>query len=244
MPGSPAVNAPNQPAPIRPRHPAAFLFFTLAAGVGLAFSRGPIVLAVTTVALACLALRAERRGPRNELPLGLLALILFLAHATLGRFQPEATRAAAVLALRLLALVYLTRWAVRTFLPAAAHWLLGLPVPRRPRFLLDGIESARLAATLLPLAARESEAQTLALRARGIRGGKGVVGRARFLAAWLLPFLATMLRIGDALGDALHARGYVPGARRAGRPRPAWAWADAALVLSGAVVAGVLIRGI
>lgn len=244
MPGSPAVNAPNQPASIRPRHPAAFLLFALAAGVGLAFARDPIVLGVATLALAWLALRAEGRRPRHEIPFWTLALILFFAHALLGRFEPTALRAAAALALRLLALVYLTRWAVRTFLPGAAHWLLGLPIPRRPRFLLLGVESARLAATLLPLAAREAEAQTLALRARGIRGGRGLGGRARFLAAWLLPFLATMLRLGDSLGDALHARGYVAGARRAGGPRPPWAAPDAALVLGGLVVAGVLIRGV
>ena len=244
MPGSPERNNPTtHPASARPRHPAALLAFALAAGVGISFARAPILLALTAVAFATLALRAEGKRPRAELPFLGLAAILFLAHAILARFEPHATLAAALLALRLLALVYLTRWAVKTFLPGAAQWLLEQPIPTRPRPLGLAIESARLSAALLPLAAREAEAQTLALRARGIRAGAGITGRARFTAAWLLPFLGTMLRVGDSLADALHARGYTPGKRRAGLARAPWAWADAGVILLGIAIAGVLFRG-
>lgn len=244
MPGSPEQNYPTTHLGFaRPRHPAALLAFALGAGAGISFARAPILLALTAVAFAALALKAEGKRPRTELPFLGLAAILFLAHAILARFEPLATLAAALLALRLLALVYLTRWAVKTFLPGAAQWLLEQPIPTRPRPLGLAIESARLSAALLPLAAREAEAQTLALRARGIRAGGGFTGRARFTAAWLLPFLGTMLRVGDSLADALHARGYTPGKRRAGLARAPWGLADAGVVLLGAAIAGALYRG-
>ncbi|HEU4724895.1 MAG TPA: energy-coupling factor transporter transmembrane component T [Candidatus Eisenbacteria bacterium] len=244
MPGSPERNeSTSHPISARPRHPAALLAFALAAGAGISFARAPILLAVTAVVFAAMALRSEGKRPRAELPFLGLALVLFLAHAILARFAPAATVAAALLALRLLALVYLTRWAVKTFLPGAAQWLLEQPIPTRPRPLALAVESARLSTALLPIAAKEAEAQTLALRARGIRAGRGFTGRARFTAAWLLPFLGTMLRVGDALADALHARGYRPGARRVGLARAPWAWADAGVILLGVVIAGALVRG-
>ena len=244
MPGSPERNDPtSHPASARPRHPAALLAFALAAGAGISFARAPILLALTAIAFAALALRAEGKRPRAELPFLGLAVILFLAHAILARFQPQATIAATLLALRLLALVYLTRWAVKTFLPGAAQWLLEQPIPTRPRPLALAVESARLSTALLPLAAKEAEAQTLALKARGIRTGRGLLGRARFTAAWILPFLGTMLRVGDALADALHARGYTPGKRRAGLARAPWALADAGVIVLGFAIAGALYRG-
>ncbi len=244
MPGSPERNDPTtHPAFARPRHPAALLAFTLVAGVGISFARAPILLTLTAIAFATLALKAEGKRPRAELPFLGLAAILFLAHAIFSRFEPHATLAAALLSLRLLALVYLTRWAVKTFLPGAVPWLLEQPIPTRPRPLALAVESARLSAALLPMAAREAEAQTLALRARGIRAGGGWGGRARFTAAWLLPFLGTMLRVGDALADALLARGYTPGKRRTALARAPWTLADAGVVLFGAALAGALYRG-
>ena len=245
VPGSPTPNhSPPTEAFTRPRHPAAFLAFAFLLGGGIALARGPIALAATALAVAYLALKVEGKRPRNEAPFLGLALILFLAHAILARFEAGATRGAILLALRLLALVYLTRWSARSFLPGAAQWLLTLPIPSRPRPLVLAFESARMSTAMLPLAAREAEFQTLALRARGIRPGRGFGGRARFTAAWLLPFLGTMLRLGDALADALHARGYVPATRRTALPRERWAAADTILVLIGAVAAGVLIRGV
>ena len=244
MPGSPERNDPTiDIAPARPRHPAALLAFALAAGAGISFARAPILLALTALLFAALTLQAEGKRPRGELPFLALAVILFLAHALLARFQAGATVAAALLALRLLALVYLTRWAVKTFLPSAAQWLLEQPIPTRPRPLALAVESARLSTALLPLAAKEAEAQTLALRARGIRTGRGLAGRARFTAAWLLPFLGTMLRLGDGLADALLARGYTPGRRRVGLARAPWTFADAGVILLGVALAGVLYRG-
>lgn len=245
MPGSPSLNHPDTTRAIpRPRHPAAYLTFALAAGVGISFARGPIALAAAVALFATLALRAEGKRLRHEAPLLGLAVVIFLAHALLARFAPAGTRSALLLALRLLALVYLTRWSVRSFLPASAQWLLALPIPSRPRAVALAFESARFSTALLPLAAREAEAQTSALRARGITPGRGFGGRSRFTAAWLLPFLGTMLRLGDALADALQARGYVAGARRAGLPRDPWIAADVGLVLIGALLAGVLIRGV
>jgi len=245
VPGSSTLNdQPTNFAFSRPRHPAAFLLFVLIVGGGMAFARGPIVLAGTAFVFAHLALRAEGRRPRAELPFLGIAVVVFLAHALLGRFEAEATRSAILLALRLLALVYLTRWSVRTFLPGAAQWLLALPIPARPRPLALAFESARISTAMLPLAAREAEQQTLALRARGIRPGGGLGGRARFTAAWLLPFLGTMLRLGDALADALHARGYVPATRRTTLAREPWTLADALLLLVAALLAGGLVRGV
>ena len=245
MPGAPsAIDSKTGRAPARPRHPVALLLFTLLAAAGITLAGAPIVLAATVVGFAALALRAEGRPVREEVPLAGLAGVLFLAHALLARFQPDAVGVAALLALRLLALIYLTRWAARSFLSGAARWMLGLPLPPRPRALRLAAESGRLAAAVLPLAAREAESQTLALRARGIWAAGGVAGRARFVAAWLLPFLGTMLRVGDALADALHARGYVAGAPRAAASPPRWAVRDAAVVIVGALVAGALIRGV
>jgi energy-coupling factor transporter transmembrane protein EcfT len=243
VPGTPSVTDSRTPtASFRPRHPAALLGFTLLVAAGITLTRAPAVLALAAALFAIAALRAEGRRLRGELPLLGLAAVLFLAHALLARFEPAAVTAAALLALRLLALVYLTRWAVRAFLPAAARWLLSLPMPPRPRALALAAASARLSASLLPLAAREAEAQTLALRARGIRPGGGVAGRARFVAAWLLPFLGTMLRVGDALADALHARGYAAGAPR-GTARFRWSPLDAAVLAGGLLAAGALLRG-
>ncbi|HEY6100260.1 MAG TPA: hypothetical protein VIW03_12565 [Anaeromyxobacter sp.] len=234
------------PTPARrypPRHPAGLLAFAALMAAGISLARAPFALAAAAAALAAMSLRVEGKRWRGELPLLGLAAILFAAHAILARFDPAATRVAVLLALRLLALVYLTRWAARAFLPAAARWMLGLRLPSHPRALALGVESARLSAAILPLAAREAEAQTAALRARGIRPGRGVGGRARFTAAWLLPFLGTMLRVGDAYADALHARGYVPGARRQWAERPAWRAIDGAAVAAGALLAGILIYG-
>jgi energy-coupling factor transporter transmembrane protein EcfT len=244
VPGTPERNDPtHHPASVRPRHPAALLAFALAAGAGISFARAPILHAITALAFAALALKAEGKRPRHELPFLALAAVLFLAHAIFYRFEPRATIAAALLALRLLALVYLTRWAVKTFLPGAAQWLLEQPMPTRPRPLALAMESARLSTALLPLAVREAEAQTLALKARGIRSGRGLTGRARFTAAWLLPFLGSMLRVGDALADALHARGYTPGKRRVGLARASWTLADAGVIVLGIAIAGALYRG-
>jgi energy-coupling factor transporter transmembrane protein EcfT len=245
VPGSPSLNRPtNRHAPPRPRHPAALLAFTLAAAAGITFARAPVVLAHTALAVAAGARPADGRPWRGELGFLGLATVLFAAHALLARFEPVAVRAAVLLALRLLALVYLTRWAVRTYLPGAARWLLALRLPARPRALALAAESARLSAALLPIAAREAEAQTLALRARGIRPRGGVRGRARFVAAWLLPFLGTMIRVGDSLADALHARGYVAGAPRRGAAVASWSPLDATLVIGGLALAGVLLRGV
>jgi energy-coupling factor transporter transmembrane protein EcfT len=61
---------------------------------------------------------------------------------------------------------------------------------------------------------REAEQHAVALRARGLSPGRGLAGRARYLAAWFLPFLGTMLRLSDAFSDALLARGYALGATR------------------------------
>lgn len=245
MPGSPErIDPTPQPATFRPRHPAALLTFTLLVATGIAFARAPVALAILVVAFAGLALRAEGKRPPGELPFLALASILFLAHALFAQFRPAPTVEALLLALRLLGLVYLTRWAARSFLPGAAHWLLQLPLPPRSRALALAAESARFAAVLLPVAVREAEAQTMALRARGVRTGAGLGGRARFTAAWLLPFLGSMLRVGDAMSDALQSRGYRPGTRRRGMARPAFRAADVGVLLLGSLVAGALIRGV
>jgi energy-coupling factor transporter transmembrane protein EcfT len=245
VPGSPEPFDPPPPkATLRPRHPAALLTFTLLVSVGIALANAPLALTLLVVAFAALALRAEGKRPRGEVPFLALAAVLFLAHAALGRFHPAPTAGALLLALRLLGLVYVTRWAARSFLPGAAHWLLQWPLPPRPRALALAAESARFAAVLLPMAAREAEGQTTALRARGVRAARGWGGRARFAAAWLLPFLGSMLRVGDAMSDALQARGYRAGARRRGLETPAWGAVDVGLLLLGAALAGVLVRGV
>jgi energy-coupling factor transporter transmembrane protein EcfT len=95
---------------------------------------------------------------------------------------------------------------------------------------------------LLPLALGEAERQHLALRARALRPGRGLGGRARYLAAWLLPYLGTMLRVGDSYGEALHARGYALGAPRRGSASYRWAAPEAAGVLLSAAAAAWLVR--
>ena len=229
----------------RPIHPAALLLACALVGIGLALGRSPLDLAVFSVLGAGFALRAEGRALRSELPLLTLALIIFLAHALLaGRPTPERTKAAALIALRLLALLYLLRWAARAFLGSAARWVLSLPIPRRPRLLLLPVESARHALALTPIALREAEQQHQALNARGLRPGRGAAGRARYLAAWLLPFLGTMLRVGESYGDALAVRGYTLGARRRSGLRVTWGWAEMGAIAGGAASAAWLLRGV
>ncbi len=184
----------------------------------MALTRSWIGLAAAAALLCFVAVRAERRRARDEAGLLGLALVVFLAHVVAaGKGFRGALVPAAVIACRLLALLYLLRWAARVALGPIARWLMGQKPPARPRFLLLLAESARLTAGLLPLALREAEQHVTALRGRGIRPGRGLRGLARYLLAWFLPFLGTVLRIGDAYADALTARGYVPGrARRTG----------------------------
>jgi len=246
VPGSPQSDSTaSETKSTRPLHPAALLIACAFLCLGLALAQSILDLAAFTVVAAAAALRAEGRSLRSELPLLGLALVVFLAHALLsGRRDAEAAKAAARIALRLLALLHLLRWAARAFLGGAARWLLSLPIPARPRALLLPIESARHAFALTPIAIREAAQQHQALRARGLRPGHGAAGRARYLSAWLLPFLGTMLRLGEAYGEALAARGYTLGARRRSGLRGAWGWAEAGVVAGGAAAAAWLLRGL
>jgi len=219
VPGSPDLeNEQTKPGRTRALHPLAWLLSLALLMSGLAMTRSWIDLAAAALLLAFVALRAEGRRARDEAPLLFLAIILFLAHvAVAGEGYRAAIAPAAVIAFRLLALLYLLRWAARVALGPIARWLMGRKPPARPRVLLLLVESARLTAGLLPVALREAEQHGTALRGRGIRPGRGLRGISRYLLAWFLPFLGTMLRVGDAYADALTARGYVPGrARRTG----------------------------
>lgn len=244
MPGTPRnPNSRSHSDAPRPVHPAALLASCLVAGLALSFTESPLLLGLSALALLFLALRAEGRTLRGEAPLFLLTLVVFAAHLFLsGRPLREALEPAGLIALRLLALFYLTRWAARSFLPGAARWLFSRPVPRRPRFLTLLFESGRMTVALLPLALREGEQQHVALRARGIRPGHGAGGRARFLAAWIVPFLGTMLRVGESYGEALTARGVTLGAVRRGGPAFAWGAREAGLILGAAAFATWLLR--
>jgi energy-coupling factor transporter transmembrane protein EcfT len=219
VPGSPEPDDLNpKSSRTRALHPLAWLVSLTLIASALAMARSWIDLAAAAGLLAFVALRAERRPARNEIAIIGLALIVFLAHVGAAGVNFRAALApAAVIACRLLALLYLLRWAARAALGRIARWLMGMKPPAKPRFLLLLAESARLTAALLPLALREAEQHVQALRGRGIRPGRGLRGLARYLLAWFLPFLGTMLRIGDAYADALTVRGYVPGrARRSG----------------------------
>ena len=244
MPGSPRSDAhPNHRNRIPALHPAALLLATLAVGAGLAVTRSWPCLAAAALLLAVLTLRAEGRGLRAEGATLALAAVVFLAHALLSGPSFEAAAApAAAIALRLLALLYLVRWSARAYLGRAARWLLGLTPPRRPRAAVALLESGRLTVSLLPLAMREAEQHATALRARGLRPGRGVAGRARYLTAWFLPFLGTMLRVSDAFADALLARGYAPGAARRSGLDAAWHAADWVLVLAAGGLAWGMAR--
>lgn len=229
----------------RPIHPAATLLACILVGLGLSLTHAPIDLAVLAVLGAAFALRAEGRSIRSELPLWALALVVFLAHTFLsGRPIAVAALPAALIALRLLALLYLLRWAARAFLGNAARWLLALPLPRRPRVLLLALESGRHAVALVPLALREAGQQHEALRARGFRPPRNATGRARYIAAWLLPYLGTMLRLGECYGEALWARGYAMGERRSSGHGWRWGWIESATIVLGAASAVWLLRGV
>lgn len=246
MPGSPRSHATApETKPARPLHPAALLLACALVGLGLSLAHSTLDLAIFSAVGAYFALRAEGRAPRAELPLLTLALVVFLAHALLsGRPFSESSKPAALIALRLLALLYLLRWAARAFLGSAARWVLSLPIPARPRALLLPVESARHALALTPIALREAEQQHQALRARGLKPGRGAAGRARYLAAWLLPFLGTMLRLGESYGDALAARGYALGAPRRSGLKSAWGWAEMGVIAGGAASTAWLLRGV
>lgn len=227
----------------RPVHPGASLLCCAALGLGLSVTQAPVLLAVAAALLLAVTLRVERRAPRAEAPLLLLALVVFGAHLFLAGSPPrESLRPSGMIALRLLALVYLTRWMARAVLPGAARWLFGRGGFTRPRPLALLVESGRMTLALLPLAVAEAERQHLALRARAIRPGRGLEGRARYLAAWLLPYLGTMLRVGDAYGEALHARGYALGAPRRGAAGFRWGWLEVACILLSASASVWLLR--
>ena len=244
MPGSPRHDAPTpETHASRPIHPAALLLACAAAGVGLALASSVPVLALFAALGCALALRAEGKTLRAELPLLLLAAVVFAAHTFLsGKPVAEAIRPAGLIALRLLALLYLVRWAARVFLSSAARWLASMPVPRRPRFLLLAAESGRHALALTPRAIREAEMQHVALRARGFRAGNSLGGRARYTAAWMLPFLGTMLRLGESYGEALEVRGYVMGSRRRSGLALRWGWPEVLVLASGALILALLLR--
>jgi energy-coupling factor transporter transmembrane protein EcfT len=245
VPGTSASHVlPQRQQLARPIHPAALLLACTFVGLGLALARSPVDLAVAAFLAGALALRAEGRTPRSELSLWALSLVVFLAHWLLsGKPLRAALPSAALIALRLLALLYLLRWAARAFLGTAARWLLSLELPRRPRALLLALESGRHAVALTPLALREAGRQHEALRARGVSSPAGAGGRARYIAAWLLPYLGTMLRLGECYGEALAARGYVMGERRSSGRRWAWGWLESVLVAGGAALAVWLLRG-
>jgi len=246
VPGSPETDrlSPSRTT-VRAVHPAALLLACLAAGLAIALTGSMPALAVAAVLFLTLTLRAERKPLAAETPLLVIALIVFAAHTLLsGAPMRQAIGPAGRIALRLLALLYLLRWAARTFLGGAARWALSLELPRRPRWLLHVLESGRHALTLTPRAIREAEHQHLALRARGLRSGKGLRGRARYLAAWVLPFLGTMLRLGESYEEALLARGYVlGGARRSGQVL-VWGLPEVMVLALGALTAAALLRGV
>jgi energy-coupling factor transporter transmembrane protein EcfT len=244
VPGSPEPDEVNpESGNTRALHPLAWLVSLALAGAGLAMARSWILLALAATLLGILALRAERKSPRAEAPLLALALIVFLAHVLFaGKNFRAALAPSAAIAWRLLALLYLLRWAARSALGPIARWLMAKKPPSRPRILLVLVESARLTAGLLPLALREAGQHVQALRGRGIRPGRGLQGIARYLLAWFLPFLGTMLRIGDAYADALTARGYQLGhARRAGLPLH-WGIREWAAVVGSATGAAWFLR--
>lgn len=246
MPGSPETDrlTPSRTT-TRAVHPAALLLACLAAGLGIALTGSWPALAVAAVLFLTLTLRAERRALTAETPLLVIALIVFAAHTLLsGVPVRQAIGPAAKIALRLLALLYLLRWAARTFLGSAARWALSLELPRRPRWLLHALESGRHALTLTPRAIREAEHQHMALRARGLRSSKGFGGRGRYLAAWVLPFLGTMLRLGESYEEALVARGYVLGAARKSGQVLAWGLPEAMVLVLGALTGVALLRGV
>jgi energy-coupling factor transporter transmembrane protein EcfT len=244
VPGTPRTRNPRIDSPAhRPVHPAALLVSCLVAGLALSFTGSPLWLGLSAAILLAMALRAEGRRLSGEMPLFLLTAIVFAAHLLLaGRPLRASLEPAALIALRLVALLYLARWAARSFLPRAARWLFSRPVPRRPRVATLLFESGRMTAAFLPLALREAEQQHAALRARGIRPGRGVSGRARFLAAWIVPFLGTMLRVGESYGDALTARGVTVGAARRGGPALPWGVRESAVVASAAAASAWLLR--
>lgn len=245
MPGSPRSQASHEPfRRISRLHPAALLIAATAVGAGVSLARSWWILAAAAVTLLLLAHAAERRPLRSELPLlGIAALVLAAHTAVAGAGWRAALGPAATIAFRLLALVYLVRWSARAFLGRTSRWLLGLTPPARPRVVTTLLESGRLTLSLLPLALREAEQHALALRARGVRPGRGVAGRARFLAAWFLPFLGTMLRSSDAFADALQTRGYALGAPRRGGLQVAWGLADWSLVGGAGLLAWGIARG-
>ncbi len=246
MPGSPQSDDVHpESGSTRALHPLAWFLSIALVGCGLALARSWIDLLTAAALLGAAALHAEGRGVRNEAPLVGLALIVFLAHVVAaGRDFRSALAPAALIAARLLALLYLLRWAARTALGPFARWLMGKKPPARPRFLLLLAESARLTAGLLPLALREAEQHVVALRGRGIRPGRGLRGLARYLLAWFLPFLGTMLRIGDAYADALTARGYVPGRLRRTGLALGWGFREWGVIAGGALTAAWFVRGL
>ena len=244
MPGSPNDGSHIEHSR-RALHPLAWIFSLVLVAAGLAMTRSWIALALASALLLGAALRAERKTLLGEVPLLGLAAVVFLAHVlSAWSGWRAAIGGAAVVAFRLLALLYLLRWAARVALGPIARWLMGHRPPPRPRVLLLLLESARLTAGILPLALREAEQHVAALRARGIRPGRGLRGIARYLIAWFLPFLGTMLRVGDTYADALMVRGYAPGrARRAGLS-PRWGWPEWGALAGSASTCAWLVRGL
>src|SRR5207253_10625632 len=126
----------------RALHPLAWLLSLVLVGAGVAMTRSWIALAVASALLMVAALRSERRPARGEAPLVSLAAIVFAAHVVFaGKEWRAAIPAAAAIAFRLLALLYLLRWAACAALGPIARWLMGGTPPARPRVLLLLLES-------------------------------------------------------------------------------------------------------
>ena len=243
MPGSPNDGSHIEHSR-RALHPLAWILSLVLLAAGLVMTRSWIALALGFAILLVAALRAERKTLAGEAPLLGLAVIVFLAHVlSAWSGWRGAIAGAAVVAFRLLALLYLLRWVARVALGPIARWLMGHKPPSRPRVLLLLLESARLTAGILPLALREAEQHVAALRGRGIRPGRGLRGIARYLIAWFLPFLGTMLRVGDTYADALMVRGYVPGRARSAGLSPRWGWPEWGALAGSASTCFSLVRG-
>ncbi|HEX9436339.1 MAG TPA: energy-coupling factor transporter transmembrane component T [Candidatus Limnocylindria bacterium] len=163
-----------------------------------------------------------------------LAAVILVADALAGQLDRGALTAARVLALALVGSAF-AAVADGEALVAALRWLR---VPYDMTFAL--VAGARL----VPVAAADLADLSDAARLRGISIDGGPVDRLRSWSRLLVPLLVVTIRRGLRLGEAMEARGFVPGAGRTVRSRLVWRTSDTvATVAAVAYAIGVIAIG-
>lgn len=215
--------------------PRAQLAWLAAVVIGALFGGVPGVAVAAAAGLV--ALGGARRGPvarRTVLAVMPLAAAILVVDALAGQTDRGALTAARVVALALVGTAF-AAVADGEALVAALRWSR---VPYDVTFAL--VAGARM----IPLATADLADLADAARLRGIAIDGAPVDRLRSWSRLLVPLLVVTIRRGLRLGEAMEARGFVPGGGRTVRSELRWRASDTlAAAAAVAYAAAVLVIG-